>query len=81
MSPFESQYQKETFIKIKKGIITYPSFLSNEVKDLISKLLVKEPNKRISLDKVKSHPWLLKYRNANHAESQYYDELLKNYNK
>lgn len=79
--PFESQYQKETFIKIKKGIITYPSFLSNEVKDLISKLLVKEPNKRISLDKVKSHPWLLKYRNANHAESQYYDELLKNYNK
>lgn len=62
--PFESKTQKETFMKIRKVSLDFPSFLSEDVKDLISKLLKKSPKQRISLDEVKRHRWITKYRNV-----------------
>jgi aurora kinase len=37
--------------------------VSAEARDLISKLLVKDPKRRLSLDSVLSHPWILKHGN------------------
>ena len=39
----------------------FPSHLSNEVKDLLSKLLVHDPSQRMSLQEVLKHPWIVKY--------------------
>ena len=61
--PFESKTEKETFMKIKKVSVNFPSFLSEEVKDLITHLLKKSPNTRMSLEQVKKHKWITKYNN------------------
>lgn len=34
-----------------------PDFISPEVNDLISKILVTDPEKRYSVDQIKNHPW------------------------
>jgi len=49
---------------IKKGIFTFdrePFYkVSNDAKDLISKLLVKDPAKRYTALKSYEHPWVKK---------------------
>ena len=61
--PFESKTEKETFMKIKKVSVNFPPFLSEDVKDLITHLLKKSPNTRMSLEQVKKHRWITKYNN------------------
>ena len=36
----------------------FPEHLSAEVCDLISRMLVKNPEERISLEEIKAHPWI-----------------------
>ena len=38
----------------------YPNYFSEDVKDLIGKLLKRSPNERISIEEVKAHPWITK---------------------
>lgn len=59
--PFVSQGTKETYQKIKAVQIEYPSYMSAEAKDLIGKLLQKDPAKRMALGKIPDHPWITKY--------------------
>ncbi|TVY38943.1 Serine/threonine-protein kinase [Lachnellula subtilissima] len=47
--------------KISRGEMTVPGFVSPEAKDLIKRLLVLDPEKRISLDQVQEHPWIIKH--------------------
>lgn len=61
--PFESETHSETYKKIRLGKINYPNHLSEEVKDLINKLLKREPSKRLSLEDCQNHPWVQKYKN------------------
>lgn len=56
--PFESQSTSETFDKIKSVEIKYPSNFPQGAKDLLSKLLVHDPAKRLSLDGVINHTWI-----------------------
>ena len=56
--PFEAQGHHETYKKISKVDIKWPSHVSADARDLISKLLVKDPNQRMSLDDVAHHPWI-----------------------
>eukprot|EP01123_Difflugia_compressa_P012637 TRINITY_DN5496_c0_g1_i1.p1 TRINITY_DN5496_c0_g1~~TRINITY_DN5496_c0_g1_i1.p1 ORF type:complete len:227 (-),score=20.49 TRINITY_DN5496_c0_g1_i1:136-816(-) len=58
--PFESPAQPETYRKICSVIIHYPSHISKDARDLISKLLVKESKKRLLLSLVPDHPWIIK---------------------
>ena len=67
-APFEGKNDKEIMNKVKKG-----NFLknedrwinaSNEVKDLINKLLVYEPEKRLTAFEALKHPWF-KVTNSN----------------
>ncbi|KAI2612904.1 Pkinase-domain-containing protein [Hypoxylon fragiforme] len=47
--------------RIAKADMTIPSFVSPEAKDLIKRLLVLDPDKRIPLEQVQTHPWIAKH--------------------
>ena len=40
--------------------LSFPEHVSEGAKDLILKLLVKDPAQRLSLEKVLEHPWIVK---------------------
>ena len=58
--PFEDQDNDILFKKILKCKIKYPEYLSDIVVDLMKKILVREPEKRITLNEIKLHPFYLK---------------------
>ena len=59
--PFTANSNPEIIYKIKKfKMKAYPSYFSDDVKDLIGKLLKMSPNERISIEEVKAHPWIVK---------------------
>ncbi|KAH8692449.1 kinase-like domain-containing protein [Phaeosphaeriaceae sp. PMI808] len=59
-APFEDS-MVITKRKIVRGEYVVPSFISSEAKDLIKKLLVLDPEKRIALEEVEQHPWIVKH--------------------
>ena len=58
--PFEDKNNEKLFDKILECKIEYPDFLSEESKDLIKKILVIEPEKRITIPEIKKHKFYLK---------------------
>ena len=56
--PFEAKGHSETYRRIAKVDLHFPAHVSAEARDLISKLLVKDPKKRLGLDSVLTHPWI-----------------------
>ncbi|KAF2684435.1 serine/threonine protein kinase, AGC family [Lentithecium fluviatile CBS 122367] len=59
-APFEDT-PVATTRRIARGDMNIPSFVSAEAADLIKKLLVVDPQKRLSLDEVEQHPWVVKH--------------------
>ncbi|KAF2019394.1 serine/threonine-protein kinase 12 [Aaosphaeria arxii CBS 175.79] len=59
-APFEDT-QVMTQRKIARGDYTVPSFVSPEARDLIKRLLVLDPEKRIALEDIERHPWIVKH--------------------
>jgi serine/threonine protein kinase len=45
--------------EIERKPITYPSYLSNELIDLLTKMLCRDPERRITIEQIKSHPWFM----------------------
>ena len=59
--PFDDKSDdKIIFKKIVECEIKYPFFLSDMSRDIITKLLIKDPNKRITIKQIKMHPFYLK---------------------
>ena len=58
--PFEDKNHDILFEKILKCKVEYPSFLSYEVIDLLKKILVVDPKKRIDIPGIKKHSFFLK---------------------
>ncbi|KAI5954873.1 KIN2 [Candida theae] len=58
--PFDDQSVSVLHEKIKKGSVEYPNFLSKECINLLSRMLVVDPNRRASLYEICSHPWMNK---------------------
>ncbi|KAJ1337585.1 aurora kinase [Microdochium nivale] len=61
--------------RIAKADMSIPSFVSPEARDLIKRLLVLDPEKRIPLEQIQTHPWIVKHcvkgeRAANREKSQ-----------
>lgn len=56
--PFESTEQRSTFQKIKNVKFTFPGHVSSEARDLIRKLLNKDPKQRLSLKDLPNHPFI-----------------------
>ncbi|KAI0097649.1 Pkinase-domain-containing protein [Nemania sp. FL0031] len=59
-APFEDT-PVMTHRRIQRADMSIPSFVSPEARDLIKKLLVLDPEKRIPLEQVQTHPWVLKH--------------------
>ncbi|KAJ3298022.1 spindle assembly checkpoint kinase [Rhizoclosmatium sp. JEL0117] len=60
--PFEDRSSyKATYRRIAQVDLKIPEYLSKEAGDLITKLLQYAPEKRMPLEKVMSHPWILKH--------------------
>lgn len=59
--PFESRSKTATYSKILNNKVEFPEHMSEESIDFISKLLVKEPDRRLSLAKAIDHPFIKKY--------------------
>jgi serine/threonine protein kinase len=55
--PFDEQTMAALFRKIGKADYSYPSWFSDEVKDLLDHILVVDPVARFSLAKILEHPW------------------------
>jgi len=63
--PFNDKNNSKLYQKILSGKFNLPSYLSNEAKDLLSKLLKVNPAERIKLNEIKKHPWFNKYNPIN----------------
>ncbi|KFZ03453.1 hypothetical protein V502_10934 [Pseudogymnoascus sp. VKM F-4520 (FW-2644)] len=50
-----------TYKRIVRCEMSVPDFVSPEAKDLINSLLVVNPEKRMPLDEVQRHPWIIKH--------------------
>ncbi|KAM0274986.1 hypothetical protein ACHAQH_007676 [Verticillium albo-atrum] len=59
-APFEDS-PVMTQRRIARADMTVPSFVSPEARDLIKRLLVLDPDKRIPLEQVQTHPWIVKH--------------------
>ncbi|KAK3696860.1 spindle assembly checkpoint kinase [Vermiconidia calcicola] len=59
-APFEDSAVM-TQKRIARCEMTIPGFLSSEARDLIKRLLVLDPEKRLSLEEVEVHPWIVKH--------------------
>ena len=57
--PFDDEDIKVLYHNIKIANYTMPNFLSNYAQDIIRRILVTNPKRRITLDEIKSHPFLL----------------------
>eukprot|EP00741_Cyanophora_paradoxa_P023685 tig00021612_g22879.t1 len=55
--PFDDENIPNLFKKIKGGIYTLPSHLSDLARDLIPKMLIVDPVKRVSIGEIRQHPW------------------------
>ena len=58
--PFEDKDNDELFKKILECKLEFPRFLSFNSKDLIKKILVTNPERRICINDIKKHPFFLK---------------------
>ncbi|KAJ3266869.1 Map microtubule affinity-regulating kinase [Chytriomyces hyalinus] len=56
--PFADSNLTALYNSILKGSYHVPDFVSTECKDLISKLLERNPEKRWNITQVRDHPWL-----------------------
>lgn len=55
--PFYDDDDEVLLDKVNEGFVDYPDYLSSGARDLIERLLERDPKKRFSLSKVKRHAW------------------------
>jgi len=58
--PFEAEGHNATYRRISRVDLRFPKGLSEDAKDLIYKLLQKDPRKRMALDQIPKHPWIIR---------------------
>lgn len=56
--PFDDQNMPALHAKIKRGHVEYPSWLTVECKQLLSRMLVTSPSQRATLSEILNHPWM-----------------------
>jgi len=67
--PFEAEGQNETYRRIAQVDLKFPPYLSPEAKDLMSRVLVKNPKARLPLADCLNHPFITKYAGAQPAQA------------
>lgn len=75
--PFEGDNNKEIFKNVlKQELIFDPAdwkTVSDEAKDLVTKMLAKDPEKRITADECSNHPWF----KINHVSELHEEDKLR----
>ena len=57
--PFDDENIPNLFKKIKNGVYVLPTHLSPGARHLISRMLLVDPLKRITIPEIRQHPWFL----------------------
>lgn len=57
--PFEAEGYDQTYKRICDVDLKFPQTVTSEGKDLIKQILVKDPEKRIKLEDILIHPWIV----------------------
>lgn len=55
--PFDDELVPNLFKKIKSGMYSLPSHLSSLSRELIPRMLMVDPMKRITIPEIRQHPW------------------------
>jgi 5'-AMP-activated protein kinase catalytic alpha subunit len=79
--PFEDSNNDKLYKKICKGKFEIPKFLSKNAKDLISKILVVNIQRRINIKDIKKHPWVLNYLEKDKSYGNIFKHIGLNTNK
>ncbi|KAI9719094.1 MAG: hypothetical protein M1812_003724 [Candelaria pacifica] len=58
--PFDDEFIPSLFKKIAQGNFSVPNFLSSGAIDLIRRMLMVDPVRRISVQEIRQHPWFVK---------------------
>ena len=61
--PFEEKSNDKLFAKILECKLVFPKYITEDAKDLMEKILVTDPEKRITIKEIKRHPFYLKGKN------------------
>lgn len=56
--PFEAEGHRATYSRISRVDLQFPHEVKPDARDLIARLLRKDPQKRLALDQVPKHPWI-----------------------
>ena len=67
--PFDETTIVALFAKIQSADFSYPAWFSPEVREVLGRILVADPKKRIHLKELKAHPWLQSVRVGKEEES------------
>lgn len=59
--PFEDPDTPALYKKILSGSYTFHKSLSDDAKDLISRILNGNQYERLTIGQIRNHPWMLKY--------------------
>ena len=59
--PFEAEGHSETYRRILKVDLKFPPHVSPEARDLVTRLLRRDPKQRLPLSKVKEHVWVARH--------------------
>lgn len=57
--PFHGNDIFELFENIKTKEISFPIEISSDLKDLLKRMLEKEPSKRITIEEIEKHAWVV----------------------
>lgn len=69
-TPFRSAVKESLMQNISKAKIKFPNNISQLAKNLITRMLEKNPQKRITLDKIKEHGWVNLFCENNDGEGR-----------
>lgn len=61
--PFDDDNIRLLLRKVKEGVYAMPPFLHRDIRDLISKMLVVDPARRITIQGIKQHHWFMSNHN------------------
>ena len=56
----DNEYNDDMFKNILECNIEYPKYISNNIIDLLKKIIVKNPKERMSIEEIKMHPFYIK---------------------
>lgn len=73
--PFDDPNIQSLMQKIVYRNVTYPPHFSPKLKDLLEKMLVKDPKDRISFQEIIQHPWLADYQKVCEMSVENFDHL------